>query len=172
MKTGAITLSVFVLGVGVVGCGGQPADKRAEADARSLVSTVVSAARDRDFAKICRRDVADVVRQLLYLVGGRCSQDMADTWAEGVQLTNVGRNTRVLITGNAATILDGPTPDRAARVEGAWRLSEMPRNRRFATDEEARKTVETLNRVLRAEHKPTIEPETGRLGPHGPVPPE
>ena len=156
----------------LIGCGRQSRESRAEAEVRTLFATVAAEGRTHNFARICQDEMIGLLRELDYLVGGNCAKDLAAEWAEGVQLSTIGHGTRIVVTGNKATVYDGPSPDSAMRVNGVWQMAELPRNRRFRATGEAQEAMEGVNRGLRAHHMPTLNPETGRIGATGPLPPE
>ncbi|HEY1457418.1 MAG TPA: hypothetical protein VGF15_02765 [Solirubrobacteraceae bacterium] len=95
------------------------------------------------------------LKQLDYLVGGNCSTDLGNEWTEGVQSTSIGPHAHRHLW-DTATVLDGPAPDRALRVNGSWKLAEFPRNKRFDTQDEAQTATETVNRILLAHHRPAL----------------
>jgi hypothetical protein len=141
--TGVLVSLVSV--VALAACGGQSRAGRQEAEVRALFASIASDGRGHNFTRICRDEMAGVLRELDYLVGGHCAKDLAAEWAEGVQLTRVGPDTRVSVKGNAATIYDGPTPDRAISVRDQWVLAEFPRNKRLAKSGEAREVLDQVN---------------------------
>jgi hypothetical protein len=144
-------------------CGGQQRANPAEAEVRALIASVLVDGRAHNFARVCKDDMSGVIKQLDYLVGADCTTDLATEWAEGVQLTSAGPSTHIAIKGNAATIFDGESPDRAIQVQGRWLLAEVPRNKRLAVADEARGTLESLNRGFRVRFRSEINAETGRL---------
>jgi hypothetical protein len=95
-----------------------------------------------------------------YFGGGSCPKDLAAERAEGVELSRVGSSTRVAVTGNRATVFDGPAPDSAVRVNGRWQLAEFPRNNRHADVGEACEAAESIDRGLRARRLPGLDPHT------------
>ena len=163
------------LALGLSGCGRGSGASHADAEVRALFAAVSADGRSHSFQRICRHEMWGVIGQLDRLVGGSCEQDLAAEWAEGVQLARVGPATHVIVKNNTATVRDGPSPDRAIRIRGRWLLAEFPKNRRHATPDGARETLDSVNRILRARHQ-RVNPETGaledrqRAGPRPPRP--
>jgi hypothetical protein len=140
----------------LAGCGTSAKPTRAQAEVRALFGTVAAEARAHDFGPICDDQLDSELRELLYLVGANCWKVLASDWVEGVQLSKIGPNTRIVVSGKSATIYDGPVPDRAVLTDGRWKLAEMPRNKRHAMSEEAQQTAAQLNPSLRAHHLPEV----------------
>lgn len=96
-----------------------------------MFAAVAADGRAHDFGRICQYEMDAQLRQLAYLVGANCMKTMAAEWVEGVQLSRIGPKTRIVVSGNTATVFDGAAPDRAVYANGRWKLAETPRNRRF-----------------------------------------
>jgi hypothetical protein len=158
-----LALASILSALALAGCGGQQRANPAEAEVRTLIASVVADGRTHNFARICKNDMSGLIKQLDYVVGADCATDLATEWEEGVQLTSVQPSTRIAIKGNNATIFDGQAPDRARRVQGRWLLAEVPRNKRLAVADEARRTLESLNEGFRVRFHSEINLETGRL---------
>ena len=141
------------------GCGGNVHATRDESEVRSLFRAIAADGRAHNFAHICRDEMSTVLPELDYLVGGRCADDLATEWLEGVQLSRIVSSTRVVVTGTRAMVFDGPAPDSAVRVNGRWKLAEFPRNTRHAAVGEACEVAESIGRGLRASHLPGPSPE-------------
>ncbi len=126
-----------------------------------MFASVAADGRAHDFGQICKNEMDAELRQLAYLVGADCVKAIAAEWAEGVQLSRIGAETRIVVSGNTATVFDGAAPDRALYTEGRWEMAETPRNRRFDKPNEAQEAAVTINRVLREHHQPELDSETG-----------
>lgn len=152
--------AVIVVACLLAGCGSNSQAPHAQAEVRAMFTTVAADGRTHDFKRICQHEIDVQLRQLIYLVGGSCTKMMAAEWTEGVQLSRIGSKTRIVVSGNTATVLDGTAPDRAVYAEGRWEMAEAPRNKRFDKSGEARKTAITINKLLREHHQPALVPET------------
>ncbi|MGH2832071.1 MAG: hypothetical protein ACRDK2_04790 [Solirubrobacteraceae bacterium] len=150
------SLTIVASTAALAGCGSQAHTGRAETEVRTLFAAIAANGRAHRFASICEGEMTATLKQLDYLVGGNCSTDLGNEWTEGVQLTSIGPHTHIVISGDTATVFDGPAPDRALRVNGTWKLAEFPRNKRFNTQDEAHTATETVNKILLAHHHPAL----------------
>lgn len=159
-NTAAAGLAVLAVASFLAGCGSNSQTAHTQAEVRAMFTTVAADGRTHDFKRICQHEMDAQLRQLIYLVGGNCPKMMAAEWTEGVQLSRIGPKTRVIVSGDTATVLDGAAPDRAVYADGRWEMAETPRNKRFDKSGEARKTATTINKLLREHHQPELVPET------------
>lgn len=159
-NTAAAGLAVVAVAFLLAGCGSNSQTAHTQAEVRAMFTTVAADGRTHDFKRICQHEMDAQLRQLIYLVGGNCPKMMAAEWTEGVQLSRIGPKTRIVVSGDTATVLDGAAPDRAVYADGRWEMAETPRNKRFDKSGEARKTATTINQLLREHHQPELVPET------------
>ncbi len=125
-----------------------------------MFATVAADGRAHNFGQICKREMDAELRQLAYLVGADCVEAITAEWAEGVQLSRIGAETRIVVSGNTATVFDGAAPDRALYADGRWEIAEPLRNRRFDKPNEAQEAAAKVNRLLREHHQPELGSET------------
>lgn len=152
-------LGVAMLAFIFAGCGSNVRPRHPEAEVRAMFTNVAAYGREHDFGQICQHEMDAQLRQLISVAAGSCVNTLAAEWAEGVQLSKISSQTRVLISGNKATVFDGTAPDRAVYTHGRWKLAEVPRNRRFDKSGEAQEEARTINEVLRERHQPELPEE-------------
>jgi hypothetical protein len=164
-KAAVAVLAVVAAALLPAGCGGPSRTAHTQAEVRAMFAAVAADGQAHDFGRICQYEMDAQLRQLAYLVGANCMKTMAAEWVEGVQLSRIGSKTRIVISGNTATVFDGVAPDRAVYANGRWELAETPRNRRFDRSGEAREATTTINRLLREHHQPELGSEADAGSP-------
>jgi hypothetical protein len=157
--TALATAGLATVGLLLAGCGGHTRAAHTPAEVRAMFAAVNADGRAHRYQRICQHHLDAQLQQLAHLVGANCAKTMAAEWAEGVQLARIGASTRIVITGDAATVFDGGAPDRAVYTDGHWEMAETPRNQRYDTPHEAREATTTINQTLREHHLPTVRPE-------------
>ncbi len=139
------TAGLLAAGLLLAGCGGHTHSAHTPAEVRAMFAAVNADGRAHRYQRICQHDLDAQLQQLAYLVGANCPRTMAAAWAEGVQLARIGTSTRIVLSGDTATVFDGGTPDRAIYTNGRWEMAETPRNHRFHTPHEAQDATTTIN---------------------------
>jgi hypothetical protein len=152
---------LLAAGLLLAGCSAHTCAAHTPAEVRAMFAAVNADGRAPRYQRICQHDLDAQLQQLARLVGANCAKTMAAEWAEGVQLARIGASTRIVVSGDAATVFDGGAPDRAIYTNGRWEMAETPRNHRFDTPHEARDATTTINQTLREHHLPTVRPEGG-----------
>lgn len=161
LDTALVTAALVAATIPLAGCARHTRAAHTPAEVRAMFAAVNADGRARHFRRICQHDMDAQLQQLAYLVGANCSKTMAAEWAEGVQLARITPSTRIILSGDTATVFDGAAPDRAVYADGRWEMAETPRNQRFDRPHEAREATTTINRTLREHHLPLMRPEGG-----------
>ena len=79
-----------------------------------------------NFADICATYMDQQLRDELEPLSKSCFSSRFEHWAEKIRLSRISPATRIVVSGGDAVVYDGASPERAAYVDGQWRLSEVP----------------------------------------------
>ncbi len=109
----------------LVGCSAASSPRNV-AGVRAMYRDIGIDASSSNFGDICDTYMDEQLRRELEHVDKNCFSSRFEKWAEKVRLSKVTSATRIVVSGRQALVYDGATPERAAYLDGQWRLSEVP----------------------------------------------